>query len=264
MTNLVSYEPFIEDCNRILIDRIYRAAESGVALDMGKWFQYYAFDVIGQITFSSRFGFMEQDSDVDGMIAAIDGVNRVSSIIGVFPSVYPYFMAFGTYFGLAPPGLIALESTIRRKIVSAQAVASSGDAPDFVQKMAKAMKEGKSGILDSDIRVAAMANVMAGSDTTSISLCAIIHCLIESPRTLNRLRVELEQAVRDGTVSDPISYRQAQGLPYLQAVIKEALRVHPATGFTMPRVVPVGGMELAGRHFPENVSVCISGNELRV
>jgi cytochrome P450 len=42
-------------------------------------------------------------------------------------------------------------------------------------------------------------------------------------------------------------------MPYLQAVMKEALRVHPATGYPMFRVVPQGGEVLAGQFFPEGV-----------
>ncbi|GKT45156.1 pisatin demethylase [Colletotrichum spaethianum] len=39
-------------------------------------------------------------------------------------------------------------------------------------------------------------------------------------------------------------------MPNLQAVIKEALRVHPAVGLLTERVVPEGGASIAGRFFP--------------
>ena len=54
-------------------------------------------------------------------------------------------------------------------------------------------------------------------------------------------------------VSDPITFKEAQDLPYLQAVIKEGLRVFPATGLPMWRVVPKGGVTICGQYFPENV-----------
>ncbi|EMD97561.1 hypothetical protein COCC4DRAFT_148406, partial [Bipolaris maydis ATCC 48331] len=44
-------------------------------------------------------------------------------------------------------------------------------------------------------------------------------------------------------------------LPYLQAVIKEVLRIHSAVGYILRRMVPEGGAELAGRHFPQGVSI---------
>lgn len=42
---------------------------------------------------------------------------------------------------------------------------------------------------------------------------------------------------------------------YLQAVIKEALRMHPATGLLLWRVVPEGGAELCGKFFPAGTAV---------
>lgn len=43
-------------------------------------------------------------------------------------------------------------------------------------------------------------------------------------------------------------------MPYLQACIKEGLRMHPATGLPLARVVPNGGTTICGRYFPEGVS----------
>lgn len=109
---------------------------------------------------------------------------------------------------------------------------------------------------DRDIFVSIGANIGAGSDTTSITLSAILYHLMKNPETMRRLREELDEASREGRISDPITFKEAQELPYLQAVIKEGLRIHPATGFTMPRVVPKGGKEIMGRFFPGGVSLC--------
>jgi hypothetical protein len=70
---------------------------------------------------------------------------------------------------------------------------------------------------------------------------------------MRKLRQELDEATAGCKISDPITFQEAQTLPYLQATIKEGLRIHPATGFTMPRVVPKGGREMMGRFFPEGV-----------
>ena len=65
-----------------------------------------------------------------------------------------------------------------------------------------------------------------------------MYCLYKNPETLRRLNEELDGASQEGRISDPIKFKETQELPYLQAIIKEGLRIHPATGFTMPRVVP--------------------------
>lgn len=43
-------------------------------------------------------------------------------------------------------------------------------------------------------------------------------------------------------------------MSFLQACIKESLRLHPATGLPLARVVPKGGVNLLGRDFNEGVS----------
>jgi cytochrome P450 len=41
---------------------------------------------------------------------------------------------------------------------------------------------------------------------------------------------------------------------YLQACIKESLRLHPAVGFSLPRVVPEGGYKIGKTFVPAGVS----------
>jgi hypothetical protein len=50
MSSLVSYEPYVNNCIDIFTNRLRVFSKSGEAIDLSKWFQYYAFDVIGEIT----------------------------------------------------------------------------------------------------------------------------------------------------------------------------------------------------------------------
>ena len=97
-------------------------------------------------------------------------------------------------------------------------------------------------------------NVLAGGETTAVSMANIVYYLIKNPRVLVKLRAELEDALKQREEpSSRISVKEAQNVPYLQAVIKESLRILP-NGLHFPRVVPEGGLTLAGQFFPEGVS----------
>lgn len=98
-------------------------------------------------------------------------------------------------------------------------------------------------------------NVSAGGETTGIALSATMNFLCRNPEKLENLRRGLE-SMKKGKTGDRIAMKDAQDCSYLQAVIKESLRLFPATGLGLSRVVSEGGLNLAGYFFPEGVSFC--------
>lgn len=81
-----------------------------------------------------------------------------------------------------------------------------------------------------------------------------MHQIANNREVYLKLREEVKAAEERGAVSDPILFEEALALPYLQMVLKESLRMHPSTGLPMWRVVPAGGMQIAGKFFPPGVS----------
>lgn len=51
------------------------------------WLQYFAFDVIGELTFSKRLGFLKRGGDVDGIIHAIETFFNTAAIVTQIPWV---------------------------------------------------------------------------------------------------------------------------------------------------------------------------------
>lgn len=61
-----------------------------------------------------------------------------------------------------------------------------------------------------------------------------------------------------GKLSKPVTFRESQDMPYLQAAVKEAMRVHPAVGLPLLRIVPKGGATICDRFFPQGTVVGIN------
>ncbi|KAI0513308.1 cytochrome P450 [Xylaria bambusicola] len=76
--------------------------------------------------------------------------------------------------------------------------------------------------------------------------------------SLQELRREIEEFRGRGLLSDSYSFKETQQMPYLQAVIKEALRMHPATGLPLERVVSEGGATICNHFFPAGTIVGIN------
>lgn len=68
----------------------------------------------------------------------------------------------------------------------------------------------------------------------------IIYHLLKNPVAQNKLRAEIDAA----DLSFPASFAETRDLPYLDAVIKEGLRMHPPIGNILERVVPSPGLTL--------------------
>jgi hypothetical protein len=86
MSTLVQFEPLIDSTTRVFINELTqrfadRKNESGIC-DFGTWLQYYAFDVIGELSFSRRLGFLEQGTDVDGIISEIENQLNSFAVVG--------------------------------------------------------------------------------------------------------------------------------------------------------------------------------------
>ncbi|KAF4827585.1 Pisatin demethylase [Colletotrichum tropicale] len=253
MSNMVSYEPYVDECTDIFATRFTEFSENGRVIDLGHWFQCYALDVIGKITFSKRFGCLDDGGDPQGVIKALDEVLTFSTTVGVYPKLFPFFFNILKYLGSGgePRGSAYIVKFATAQVAASRLEEKPKDGPqDFISKLVQTQRERPETIDDACIQTAGNTNIGAGSDTTAISLSGIMYYLCKNPGALQKLRKELDDAEAEGSISNPITFREAQALPYLQAVIKESLRLHPATGLTMPRVVPEGGRQLAGSFFP--------------
>ena len=124
---------------------------------------------------------------------------------------------------------------------------------DFLSKLRRLHEENPDKVTMNDVFMTCMTNIGAGSDTTSISLSSVVYHLCKNPLVAERLRKEISDMTESGEISDPVTFQQGQKMPYLQAVSKEALRMHPATGLPLGRVVREGGAVIAGRQFPGGV-----------
>jgi cytochrome P450 len=91
-----------------------------------------------------------------------------------------------------------------------------------------------------------------------MALRAIFYFLVKNPRVYEKLMQEIDQADAEGNLSEYVEFGQGQQMKYMQAVIKEAMRLHPGVGMPLERVVPEGGTTLCGKFFPEGTIVGIN------
>lgn len=127
------------------------------------------------------------------------------------------------------------------------------DRPDILGKLYNIHKQKPLELTMADVVSVCSSNVGAGSDTTAISLRAILHFILLHPEKKERLLAEIDDMARTKGVVSTFQYGDAMKMPYLQAAIYEALRLFPAIGMSLPRIVPVGGLVVHDKLLPEGV-----------
>ncbi|GIJ87091.1 hypothetical protein Asppvi_005994 [Aspergillus pseudoviridinutans] len=270
MTSLLELESAVDSCTDIFIKQLARFANSKKPVDLGMWLQYYAFDVVGEFTFSKKLGFLQEGKDVDGMIEAIQGMLVYASVCGQIPEAHPLLLG-NPLFPLFMPSMetwnqvlnFTLKAINSRASLQRDGELDSGEKPevgkDMLSRWMAIHASDPEKLSTRDVIVHLSTNVFAGSDTTAIALRAVFYLLLRNPSAMAKLNAEIDNADREGKLSKPISNRESMNhLPYLQAVLKEAMRLHPSVGLILEREVPKGGVTICDRHIPGGTVVGIN------
>lgn len=95
---------------------------------------------------------------------------------------------------------------------------------------------------------------LAGSETTSSSIEWAMTELLLKPETMAKAKAELAQVVGPNRKFEESDIDNCK---YLQAVIKETLRLHPPVPFLVPRKA-IHDTEFMGYHIPQNTQLFIN------
>lgn len=64
LSSIIQSEPQVDDLIRLLESRFDHCIRVGEAAELDKWFNFFAFDAVGEVTFSQSFRFLETGTDV--------------------------------------------------------------------------------------------------------------------------------------------------------------------------------------------------------
>ena len=87
LTSTTSFEGLVDDVLECLQENFdHRFAANGEIFDLGQWLQFFAFDVMGTMTFSKRYGFLDNGRDVGGMLGTIVDFMRAAAPVRFSPN----------------------------------------------------------------------------------------------------------------------------------------------------------------------------------
>ncbi|GKT65505.1 pisatin demethylase [Colletotrichum tofieldiae] len=269
--------PFIDDTIDLLVTKLggfetqpmeYKAHNS---VNLGTWLHYFAFDVLGEVAFSRSFGFLAEGKDLEGAIATIDRSQAYNGIVGQVPWVdhllrrNPLWKLVPTFDTKnAPITRIALSEMERRKPFDKESegkLRNDDGRQDLLASLIKGHLKTPEKFTEGDVFAVAHGAIFAGSDSTASTMQSLFWHVLSYPQVQARLVTEILNAVKAGVLpaTGNISWKEAQQLPYFQACLKEAMRVRPAVGLNITRVVPPEGAEFDGYLIPGGTQVAVNG-----
>ncbi|KAK2044941.1 pisatin demethylase [Colletotrichum somersetense] len=230
--------------------RLFRLIDSyidaGKPFDFGRKAQFFTLDVISDLAFGTPLGFMETDSDVHEYIKIMEESLPMFMATTVYPWVIRLF-ASPLFRTLLPSEKDPLGLGKVMGIAKKEAAERFGPDKKVQRDMLGSFIA--HGLTQEEAESEIILQIIAGSDTVATTIRAIVLFVITNPRVHARLVAEISSAT--SSAHHPlITDAEARNLPYLQAVIKEGLRIFPPVAGIMPKEVPPAGDMWKGQFIP--------------
>jgi len=124
------------------------------------------------------------------------------------------------------------------------------EKPDMMQSFIK------HGLTQEEAVAESLIQILGGSDTSATVIRVIMLYIMTNHRVYAKLQAEIDEGTKNNRISSPvIKDSEARKLPYLQAVIREGLRIWPAATGLMSKVTPPEGDTINGLFVPGGVNI---------
>ncbi|KAF8712378.1 Cytochrome P450 monooxygenase, partial [Rhizoctonia solani] len=268
------------------------AKDGRAVINSSLQFAYLTFDIISDLALGLPFGMVEGQKDstpaflsltskknVEGMspIHFIAAGGKGAMALGSYPPWVQKMLLYCTPWHI--PDLIVRRNFLRTVKAAVNARVSrierEGQSDkergvDLLDKLFEVKNVDGSPLTREEIDSEALVTLGAGSDTTANSLAAMSYYIASNSEIKRKLQQELDLIDMDSVVDqDDLDedqsghaiprFEQIKNLPYLNACVKETLRLYSTVGAGLPRVVPEGkNLTIADQTFNAGSVISIS------
>ncbi|KAK2767798.1 hypothetical protein FQN54_003957 [Arachnomyces sp. PD_36] len=236
---------------RLIETKYLSTDESFRPVDFSRKVQYLTLDVISTIAFGRTFGFMDKDGDLFDYIKTTEDSLPLMQMIALLPWLLNVLQSrLFKAFMPSPRDVVGLGKImgIAKEVVAERYGENKISKPDMLGSFVA------HGLSQKDAEAESLVQIVAGSDTTAATLRVGMLHIITSPYIYGKLIAEIDNGVRSGRISSPITDAEARKLPFLQACIKECFRIWPPITGIMPRISDTEGT-VCGVRIPPGTNV---------
>ncbi|XP_058087507.1 cytochrome P450 76A1 [Magnolia sinica] len=223
-------------------------------VDVGRFFFLMSFNLIGNLMFSRDLLHPNSKMGAEffhhaGRIMELAGKPNVADFLPLLRWVDPQGIRrkmdfhVGRVFDMAG------------RIIKARLEAEGGK--DFLDALLEFEGDGDeepTKLSPRTINVIVLEMFIAGTDTTTSTLEWAMAELLQNPKVMIKVQAELRQVVGPNR---KLEEQHMAELPYLKAVIKETLRLHPPLPFLVPHRA-MNSCKMQGYYIPEDTQVLVN------
>ncbi|KAB5550779.1 cytochrome P450 family protein [Coniochaeta sp. 2T2.1] len=237
-----------------LIERKYLSDRTGTRpMEMGRTLQYLTQDVTSAVEFGKAFGYIQDNDDSFGVIDALESMQLPCALMALLPPLLAMVKLPMIQLLLPKPGdktgvgrMLGLVRDHVAERYGEKPVKNADALQSFVE----------SGLTRDQVEAEALVHLLGGSDTTATALRCSIFYVATNPQVYRRMQAEIDAALPTAT-RPVVADAEAKNLPYIQAVIKETLRMWPPITGLMPKISAKNDV-ICGKEIPAGTFVAWS------
>jgi cytochrome P450 len=275
---VLNYETHVDDTVTELLSHLHglsSASPTAKTTDLADWMSWFAFDTITRIGLSENQGFMRKQMDVDGVGASAAKRFAHWNFYWTIPwlEALIYKNAY-TRNKKTPPraGLFALAVRVVEQRIQQQRQTEKTSLQDEEKQQQQQQQQQTKDLLSlymdaaiqspnlytkQTIIAMTITTIQAGAETTAYTTSILLYLLLTHPQVLTTLRKELS-TLQSSPTRCILPMSALRKLPYLDACIKESMRLKPAVNIVTERVTTHYIPDLGGVAIPAGTIVAVN------
>ncbi|CAJ0550075.1 Ff.00g100050.m01.CDS01 [Fusarium sp. VM40] len=248
---LKQQEPLFKKYADLLMYKISEVGNEGAKpVEMTQLLNFTTFDVMAELCFGHPLNLLAQNEYSPWVKSIFESLKMlpIASIINYYPLLNYIFTRF-------EPKSVTEQRVTHCKHSEDRVnhrLENGSDQPD-VWNLVLSAKEGK-GLTVKEMHSNAELFMLAGSETTATLLSGCLYNLLTYP---DKMETVLKEIRGRFSTSDDLTLERLAELKYMNACLKEALRVYPPVPIGSPRVVQGDGQQILGKYIPPETRVSV-------
>ncbi|KAJ5724412.1 hypothetical protein N7493_006140 [Penicillium malachiteum] len=246
-----SWEPIVKEKAQLALPQIQNELSINGISDILKWATFLTTDISSHLMLGDSFD-MLQKGKKNEYTRILETDNQGSGIMTEVPfakGILPY-IPLRSFREMFSGDEILLQHSRALVIYSRK---HSESCRNIFSRLVYESEKDDVSLSDTDVAMEVSSLIVAGSETTAITLTYLIWAALSRPKLRSDLEAEL------ATLGESWNESQLEALPLLNAVINETLRLYGAAPGFLPCTVPEVGFSFLGYYIPAGMT-CIWNN----